>query len=313
MTCVYVTLGPTGASAEELSGTVCVCLSASGDVDHQVVACLAQPNNVPNGYVSPGVFPRTRRWEPTSAYTVSADLTETSKSHNDAAINVPKIGPHRSKQGPVHLHFDDRGVPIMNGDPTSNVAKAAAPAPAVRVYLDMLPKPTSTSPAAGAHTSTTTCVDRDAGLHSKISEFFGKCGSRRSRAGTPIRHGGKGQHSASLRRGHQAGHGYYDGYLRHGLDRWAHTGQWTKFKHDTAGPRQAGRHGRHRGKGGPHTSGASGGTGCHPMQFPECNPPMHPGGVHQNWGHHVSPACVAVAACTVRSKSVPAASRLQSV
>ena len=305
MTCVYVTLGPTGASAEEPSGAVCVYLSASGDKNHQAVACSAQPNNVSNGYVSPGVSPRTRRWEPTNAYTVSVDLTETSKSHNDAAINVPKIGPRRSTQGPVHLHFDDRGEPITNGDPTSNVAKAAAPAPSVRVYLDMLPKPTSTSPAAGAHTSTTTCVDRDAGLHSKISEFFGKCGSRRNRTGTLARHG-KGQHSASLRRGHQAGRGYYDGYLRHGLDRWTHTGQWTKFKHDTGqwtnfkhdttGPRQAGRRGRHRGKGGPHTSGASGGTGCHPMQFPECDPSMHPGGVHQNWGHHVSPACVAVAA-----------------
>ena len=300
MACVYVTLGPTTvASAEEPSGTVCICLSASGDKNHQAVACSAQPTNVSTGYVSPGVSPRTRMWEPTSAYTVSVDPTETSKSHNDVAINVPTSGSRstaRSKQEPVHLHFDDRGEPIMNGDPASNVVKAATPASSVYVYLDMLPKPASTSPAAGAHTSTTTCIDRNAGLHSKISEFFGKRDSRRSRAGTLIRHGGKGHHSASLRRGHQAGPGYYDGYLRHGVDRWAHTGLWGQFKHDTAGPRQTVRRGRHRGKGGPHTSDASGGAGCHPMQFPETDPPMRPGGVHQHWGHHVSPACVAVAA-----------------
>ena len=73
-------------------------------------------------------------WEPTNAYTVSVDPTETSKSHNDVAINVPTSGSRstaRSKQEPVHLHFDDRGEPIMNGDPTSNVVKAATPASSV--------------------------------------------------------------------------------------------------------------------------------------------------------------------------------------
>jgi hypothetical protein len=41
-------------------------LSTGGDVDHQVAACSAQPNNVPNGYGSPGVFPNAQGWATTT-------------------------------------------------------------------------------------------------------------------------------------------------------------------------------------------------------------------------------------------------------
>ena len=43
-----ITVGASTFSTKVAGGTTCACLSASGDVDHQAVACLAQPNNVPN-------------------------------------------------------------------------------------------------------------------------------------------------------------------------------------------------------------------------------------------------------------------------
>ena len=53
-------------SAKVTSDTSSANLSTGGDVDHQVAACLAQPNNVSYGYGSPGVFPNAQKWATTA-------------------------------------------------------------------------------------------------------------------------------------------------------------------------------------------------------------------------------------------------------
>ena len=66
MACTCVISDSAVISAKVTSDTSSANLSTGGDVDHQVAARLAQPNNVPNGYGSPGVFPNAQKWATTT-------------------------------------------------------------------------------------------------------------------------------------------------------------------------------------------------------------------------------------------------------
>ena len=308
---ICVTFSPTTLTAEDSGSSTCVGPSASGDSNHQAAACSARPNNVSYGYVSPGVFPKTRGWESTGAHAVSGDPTGAWKSHDDATFKVStteSCSTVQPESGPVHLRFDDNGDPLINDTPASSSVEAANPVPSVHVFLDMFATPTSR--ATDASMFTTTRADCSAGQHPKFSEFFGKSDDygrgndnmrmraiddpRRNRAGKPIRCGGKGQRSSASRRGCQTGLGYHDGHLRPGLERWVHTGQWATSEHKATRRSNTNR-GRRNAKGG-H-------GGYHPMRFPECDAPgqhpIRPGGAH---GYHASPMCVAVAAPFVASQ-----------
>ena len=319
MLCIHVTFDSITPTTEDSGGSLCVNPSASGDVNHQAAACSARSNNVPYGYGSPGVFPKTREWKSTGAHTVSGDPTGTWKSHDDVAFKVStteSCSTVRPERGPVHLRFDDHGKPLLNDIPASSIVETANPVPSVHVYLDMFATPTSRATDASMFTATR--VDHSVGQHPKCKEFFGQyddygCGKdnmrmraidkpRRNRAGELIRCGGKGQHSSASRRGYQTGRGYHDGHLRPGLERWMHTGQWTPFEHKA--PRRSVNRARYNAKGGsgihPRTGYTPGGAGYHPMRFPECDTPgqhsVRPDGARQNYGYHASPMCVAVAA-----------------
>jgi hypothetical protein len=68
MACTCVTFDSLVISDEVASNTSSANLSTDGDVDHQVAARLAQSNNVPNGYVSPGVIPNAQACAPAGSH-----------------------------------------------------------------------------------------------------------------------------------------------------------------------------------------------------------------------------------------------------
>ena len=92
MACTCVISDSAVISAKVTSDTSSANLSTGGDVDHQVAARLAQPNNVPNGYGSPGVFPNTQKWTTT---TVPSATQSTWKPTEDfwATATVPTVLP----------------------------------------------------------------------------------------------------------------------------------------------------------------------------------------------------------------------------